>query len=64
MQVLLLLSDSPRMKIDLYDLPTTPPKNIDKKEVLEKLEDILEEIEEYQRKLFAQGEQSLLIILQ
>lgn len=52
------------MKIDLYDLPTTPPKNVSKQEVSEKIEKLLEEIEEDQRKLYAQGEQSLLIILQ
>ena len=53
-----------REPIDLSKIPTTPPKDVKKKQVKKETEQMLEQIKAYQRMMYAQGKYSLLIILQ
>ena len=49
---------------DIKNISVYPPKNIDKDEIKEKNEKLIEEIEELQNVMFAENKHSLLIILQ
>lgn len=51
-------------KINLEKTDTRAPKDLDKQEIKQKTAEILEELEELQNVLFAEGRHSLLIILQ
>jgi PPK2 family polyphosphate:nucleotide phosphotransferase len=51
-------------KIKLKDIDTRAPEGWDKKETREKLEGILEELDELQNLLFAENKHALLVILQ
>lgn len=51
-------------KIKLSELSTLPPANADKDEYQEKTKQILEQLEEWQNKLYAQRKYSLLVIVQ
>ncbi len=50
--------------IKLSEIATTPPKGVDKKSIKKEWEDLLEELEELQYLLQAEGKHSLLVILQ
>src|SRR4026207_445957 len=50
--------------IKLADLSTRAPKELDKKETKEKLEKILVELDELQNLLFAEGKNSVLVVIQ
>ncbi len=51
-------------KIKLSAIDTRAPKDLDKKETKEKLEKILLELDELQNLLFAEGKNSLLVVIQ
>jgi PPK2 family polyphosphate:nucleotide phosphotransferase len=51
-------------KIKLKDIDTRAPEKFDKKETREKLEGILQEMDELQNQLFAESKHSLLVIIQ
>jgi len=51
-------------KIKLKDIDTNPPKDVDKDETKEKLSKILEELDELQNLLYAEGKHSVLIVVQ
>ncbi len=51
-------------KIILKDISTRSPKELDKKETKEKLVQILEELDELQNLLFAEGKHSVLAVIQ
>lgn len=51
-------------KINLGDIATRAPKELDKKETKEKTEEIVQELDELQNLLYAEGKHSLLVILQ
>lgn len=51
-------------KIKLKDIDTNPPKDVDKDETRKKLSKILEELDELQNLLYAEGKHSILIIVQ
>jgi PPK2 family polyphosphate:nucleotide phosphotransferase len=51
-------------KIKLKDIDTNPPKDVDKDETKEKLSKILEELDELQNLLYAEGKHSILIVVQ
>ena len=51
-------------KINLNEISTRAPANLDKKETKEKLEIILEELDELQNLLFAENKHSVLIVIQ
>lgn len=51
-------------KIILKDISTRAPKELDKKETKEKLVQILEELDELQNLLFAEGKHSVLAVIQ
>jgi len=52
------------MKIKLSDISTRAPKDIEKEEGKEKLASILEELDELQNLLFAEGKNSVLVVIQ
>lgn len=52
------------MKIDLSEISTRAPKELDKKETKEKLMAITEELQELQYLMYAEGKHALLVILQ
>lgn len=49
---------------DLQNIPTTAPKELDKKETKEQTEVLLEELAELQNLLYASGTHSVLVVLQ
>src|SRR5689334_20745132 len=51
-------------KINLKEIDTRAPKELDKKETKEKTERILKEIDELQNLLFAESKHSILVVLQ
>jgi PPK2 family polyphosphate:nucleotide phosphotransferase len=51
-------------KIKLSDIPTTPPKKLDKDTIKEATEKLLEELDELQNLLYAQHKYSILVVLQ
>lgn len=51
-------------RIELSKIDTRAPKDLDKREVKEKTEKILEELDELQNLLFAEGKHSVLIVIQ
>ncbi|MEI9913308.1 MAG: PPK2 family polyphosphate kinase [Bacteroidota bacterium] len=51
-------------KISLKNTDTRAPKELDKKEVKEKTESILEELDELQNLLFAENKHSVLVVIQ
>ena len=51
-------------KIKLKDIDTRAPKDWDKKETKEKLEDIIAELDELQNLLYAEGKHSILVVIQ
>ena len=51
-------------KIILKDISTRAPKGLDKQETKEKLAEILEELDELQNLLFAEGKHSVLAVIQ
>ena len=51
-------------KIKLSDIDTRAPKDLDKKEIKEKTAVILEELDELQNLLFAEGKHSVLVVIQ
>jgi len=51
-------------KIKLEDIDTRAPKDWDKKETKEKLEGVLQELDELQNLLFAESHHALLVVLQ
>lgn len=51
-------------KINLKEIDTRAPKELDKKETKEKTERILKELDELQNLLFAEGKHSILVVLQ
>lgn len=51
-------------KIVLKDIDTRAPKDLDKKETKEKLEKILEELDELQNLLFAESKHAVLVVVQ
>jgi PPK2 family polyphosphate:nucleotide phosphotransferase len=51
-------------KIKLKDIDTRSPKDWDKKETKEKLEDIIAELDELQNLLYAEGKHSILVVIQ
>lgn len=51
-------------KIILKDISTRAPKELDKKETKEKLQQILVELDELQNLLFAEGKHSVLVVIQ
>jgi PPK2 family polyphosphate:nucleotide phosphotransferase len=50
--------------IKLATLDTRAPKDLDKKEIKEKTEKILEELDELQNLLYAEGKHSILVVIQ
>ncbi|MCW3106678.1 MAG: Polyphosphate:AMP phosphotransferase [Segetibacter sp.] len=52
------------MPYDLSEISTRAPKEMNKKETKEKLVSILEELDELQNLLFAEGKHSLLVVIQ
>lgn len=52
------------MKIKLLDIPTTPPKDLDKDDCKVKAKKYQKKIGEWQKKLYAEGKQSLLVVMQ
>jgi len=50
--------------IKLSDYPTRAPEGMDKDDTKDKLKDIAKEIQEYQRRLRAEGKKSLLVVFQ
>src|ERR1700741_103526 len=51
-------------KIELHKIDTRAPKDLDKKEIKEKTEKILDDLDELQNLLYAEGKHSILVILQ
>ncbi|WP_298736521.1 PPK2 family polyphosphate kinase [uncultured Chitinophaga sp.] len=51
-------------KIKLSDIPTTPPKKLDKDTVKKATDQLLEELDELQNLLYAQHKNSVLVVLQ
>src|SRR5579871_2578555 len=51
-------------RIILKDIDTRAPKNLDKKETKEKLEEILQELDDLQNLLYAESKHSLLVVIQ
>ena len=51
-------------KIKLADISTRAPKELDKKEIKDKTEKILEELDELQNLLYAESKHALLVVLQ
>lgn len=51
-------------KIDLLEISTLPPKNIDKKEIKKKTAEYTERLRELQKVMYAQSKWALLIVLQ
>src|SRR5579863_10783267 len=51
-------------KIDLKGIDTRAPKEFDKKETKEKLEKLLQELDELQNLLYAESKHSLLVVIQ
>ncbi len=51
-------------EIKLADISTRAPKDLDKKEIKEKLEKILMELDELQNLLFAENKHSILVVIQ
>ena len=51
-------------KIKLKDIDTRAPKEFDKKEIKEKLEKILEELDAFQNLMYAESKHALLIVIQ
>jgi PPK2 family polyphosphate:nucleotide phosphotransferase len=51
-------------KIQLAQIDTRAPKNLDKKEIKEKTEAILSELDELQNLLFAEGKHAVLVVIQ
>src|SRR5579885_640538 len=51
-------------KIKLSEINTRAPKDFDKKETKEKLEKILQELDELQNLLYAENKHSVLVVLQ
>ncbi len=52
------------MSITLNKIPTTPPLEISKKIIVRETEKLAAEIGEWQHKLYAEGQQSVLVVLQ
>ena len=52
------------MEYDLSKISTRAPKDLDKDETKEKLSEILEELDELQNLLFAEGKHALLVVIQ
>lgn len=52
------------MKVNLSEIPTTPPSDVDRDALEEKTKKYHREIAEYQRKLYAEGKHSLLVVFQ
>jgi PPK2 family polyphosphate:nucleotide phosphotransferase len=52
------------MSIKLSEIPTTPPDDLKKKKIEEKTIEMVIKIGELQHKMYAEGKQSLLVILQ
>lgn len=52
------------MSIKLSEIPTTPPNDLKKKKIEEKTIEMVIKIGELQHKMYAEGKQSLLVILQ
>jgi PPK2 family polyphosphate:nucleotide phosphotransferase len=52
------------MKIRLTDIDTRAPKEFEKEQTLRKLEKIIEELDELQNRLYAEGNHSILVVLQ
>lgn len=52
------------MSSTLHKTPTMPPKHLDKKKIKKENEKMIQKIQEYQYKMYAEGERSMLIILQ
>lgn len=50
--------------INLQDIPTRAPKELDKTEIKKKTETLLEELDELQNLLFAEGKHSVLVVIQ
>jgi PPK2 family polyphosphate:nucleotide phosphotransferase len=51
-------------KIKLADISTRAPKDLDKKEIKEKTEAILDELDDLQNLLYAEGKHSVLVVIQ
>jgi len=51
-------------RINLKETDTRAPKNFDKKEIKEKLEEILQELDDLQNLLYAESKHSLLVVIQ
>ena len=51
-------------KIKLSDIDTRAPKELDKKETKEKTDKLLDELDELQNLLYAEGKHSVLVVLQ
>lgn len=51
-------------KIKLSDIDTRAPKDLDKKETKEKTDKLLDELDELQNLLYAEGKHSVLVVLQ
>lgn len=52
------------MSKKLHNIDTTPPKHLDKKKIKKENAKMVKKIQEYQYKMYAEGERSMLIILQ
>lgn len=52
------------MKIKLSEISTRAPKDVDKSEAKEKMQDILEELDSLQNLLYAETKQALLVVIQ
>ena len=52
------------MKVKLLDIPTGPPDGLDKDEIKEKTKELQDNLRIWQRKLYAEDKQSLLVVMQ